>query len=695
MFSKRKNHIGNILKALTKSARAIGDHASMERCESLLQEYRYMLGFIASGGKDDDREKFLFSLKKRVDELGDDIKRQEVFLAIPGHEIIFNQMKGMDTSASALIESLKNVTLSPSEHYEVLSKAFSAVLFSNSWSQRDQRMWTAYMIASDTNLIDAQTILSAIMLSCRIKFCKEKFRTMAYVYLTTDVEALRQRALVGWCVCLSNLKDAQLADDLLESEKTRKEVLKLIMQMMASTDADKDGEKIKREIMPELLKHQMKSGILSDDIIKSNEDTLADILNPGREEQEMEEVEKSIGKMTDMMKNGADVFFGEFSKMKRYPFFYKPVNWFMPFTYEHPLLADARKRLDGIESLDHIYRNGPFCDSDKYSFTFGFASVISSLPVKIKEMLSVGEVGPLGTLPKGSEREITPDYLRRMYLQDLYRFYNLSPQLKLSTVFTEDVFFAPFDFKQMKEMILDYGKFLVRRGHYDLLYKLLTYKVDNMTRAANAEYSLLYAMMYSAQGEHRFAYKYYQFAYVADNNSKSAIRGCAKYAMQFGNYEDASKFYAKLCEMNPESLAYAQNKILANVCAGKASEMLNEIYRLDIENDNNLSIKRLLGWTLMCNGRIEQAESICCDIVKGDYGEPSVNDYLTLVELYWVSDRPNKAIGHLKRLLDDISLAPDADRCAELLHTDLARLKLYFPVVEADAMLIMEAVTLL
>lgn len=695
MFSKRKNHIGCLLKALVQSAKTIGDNALIERCESLLQEYRYMLGFIASGGKDDNREKYLFSLKKRVDELGDDIKRHEAFLAIPGHDVIFNQMKGVDTSASALIESLKNEALSPSEHYEVLSKVFSAVLFSNSWSQRDQRMWTAYMIASDTNLIDAQTIMSAIMLSCRIRFCEEKFRTMAYVYLTTDVEALRQRALVGWCVCLNDLKDTQLADDLFESENTRKEVLKLIMQMMSSIDADKDGEKIKREIMPELLKHQMKSGILSDDIIKNDEDTLADILNPGREEQEMEEVEKSIGKMTDMMQSGADIFFGEFSKLKRYPFFYKPVNWFMPFTYDHPFLADARKKLDGIESLDHIYRNGPFCDSDKYSFTFGFSSVISSLPEKVKEMLSTGEVGPLGTLPKGSEREITPDYLRRMYLQDLYRFYNLSPQLKLSSIFEEKVFFAPFGYEQMKGMILDYGKFLVRRGHYDLLYNLLLKKVDGKLMETNPEYSILYAMMYSAQGLHDLAYKYYRLAYAIDDHSKSALRGCAKYAMQFCYYEDASKYYKELCEMNPESLAYAQNKILANVCAGRASEMLNEIYRLDIENDNNLSIKRLLGWTLMCNGRIEQAENICRNIVEGSYGEPSVNDYLTLVELYWVSDRSNMAIDQLKQLLNNSSLAPDADKCAELLHTDLVRLKLYFPIVEADAMLLMESVTLL
>lgn len=687
-------NIVDTLRKLTDSAKESGDFGLVNRCESLSQEYRYMLEFIASGGKDDNRGRFLDSFRTRVNELRCDIDRRKAFMAIPAHESVFAQIKDVDTSASALIDSLKDNTLSPSEHHDALSRAFSAILFSYGWNQREQRMWMACLIAPDTNSIDAQTLMSAIMLSCRIQFCMEKFRTMAYVYLTTDDEALRQRSLVGWCSCLENLDDDTLASELFESENTRREVLKLVMQMVASTAADEDGKKIQREIMPELLKHQMKSGILSDDIIKSSEETLSDILNPGREEQEMEDVEKSIGKMTDMMKNGSDIFFGEFSKMKRYPFFYKPVNWFMPFTYDHPHLAEARKKLDGVKSLDHIYRNGPFCDSDKYSFTFGLSSVISSLPDKIREMLSTGEVGPLGTLPQGSEREITPDYLRRMYVQDLYRFYNLSPQLKLSTIFTPEVFFTSFYYADMKPLLIDFGKFLMRRGYYTLMEHIDKYYVEEVDEASYPDFCLLMASWHRAMGRAGHARIYYREAYERDMENEAALRGYARCSLELDDYDKAAALYDILCEKHPENLAFAQNRMLASVSAGKASEMINEIYRLDIENENNISIKRLLAWVLMCNGRMEQAESLYNEILRGDYGKAAAGDHLSIVELYWVSDHQKQAIDTLRQLLSNMELGVDTAQCQELIRVDLQRLERYFNICKDDAMLMIEAATL-
>lgn len=687
-------NIGETLEDLIKTAKETGDFTLVNRCESLSQEYRYMLEFIASGGKDDNRGSFLDSFRTRINELRADINRRKAFLAIPAHESVFAQIKDVDTSASALIDSLKDKALSPSEHHDALSRAFSSILFSYGWNQREQRMWMAYLIAADTNSIDAQTLMSAIMLSCRIQFCMEKFKTMAYVYLTTDDEALRQRSLVGWCSCLENLHDDTLASELFGSENTRREVLKLVMQMVASTAADEDGKRIQREIMPELLKHQMKSGILSDDIIKSSEETLSDILNPGREEQEMEDVEKSIGKMTDMMKNGSDIFFGEFSKMKRYPFFYKPVNWFMPFTYDHPHLAEARKKLDGVKSLDHIYRNGPFCDSDKYSFTFGLSSVISSLPDKIREMLSTGEVGPLGTLPQGSEREITPDYLRRMYVQDLYRFYNLSPQLKLSTIFTQKIIMAPFRYSEMNPLLLDFGRFLVRNQYLDYMGDvIMLFNVSsNIDKAI--DFMLLCATYYRSLGNNMLAHQSYKRAYELEPESEAALRGYARCSLELDDYDKAAMLYDILCEKHPENLAFAQNRMLASVSAGKASEMINEIYRLDIENENNISIKRLLAWVLMCNGRTEQAESLYNDILRGDYGKAAVGDHLSVVELYWVSNRQKQAIDTLRQLLRNKELGVDTTECQELIRVDLHRLERYFNICKDDAMLMIEAATL-
>lgn len=554
-------NISTTLQQLSEDVKKTGNVGFMDRCDALIQEYRYMLSFIASGGKDENRKQFIDSLVQRIAVLRENVEREKAFATIPGHDSVYAQIKGKDTNSTSLIEALQNKTLAPEQHFEALNNAFCALLFSNAWSQKEQRLWTAFLISSDTDIVDAQTLVSAIMLSCRIRFCIEKFRTLVYVYLTSDNDAVRQRALVGWCANLRELKDKKLAAELFDSEETRREVLKLMMQMVASTNAGADGERIKREIMPELLKHQIKNGILSDDIVKSNDDIIADVLNPGREEQEMEAVEKSIGKMTDMMKNGADVFFGEFSKMKRYPFFYKPVNWFMPFVYEHPLLADARKKLNDVKSLNHIFRNGPFCDSDKYSFTFGLSSVISSLPEKVREMLSTGEVGPLGTLPQGSEREITPDYLRRMYLQDLYRFYNLSPQLQLDSIFTSGIIMAPFRYDKMNPLLLDFGRFLIRNQYLDYMADVIPLFDVSSNLDKAIDFILLCATYYRARGNDEFASVHYKRAYQLEPENEAALRGHARYSLILKDYKTAAPLYDILHEKYPDNLAIAQNRV--------------------------------------------------------------------------------------------------------------------------------------
>lgn len=694
MESPVKN-ISALLKSLQDKVKKTANLELMDRCDTLFQEYRYMLSFVANGGNDENRAQYIRSLRQRIDDLSADVERVNLFHSIPGHEVIFAQTKDIDKNSTSLIDALNNKNLSPEEHFTALNNAFSAILFSIGWHQREQRLWTAFLISSDTNPVDAQTLVAAIMLSCRIKFCMEKFRTLAYVYLTSDNEAVRQRALVGWCVNIENLEDKELAEELFGAEETRREVLKLMMQMVASSNANKDGERIKQEIMPELLKHQVKSGILSDDIIKSNEDTLSDILNPGREEQEMEKVEKSIAKMSNMLKEGSDIFFGEFSKLKRYPFFYKPVNWFMPFVYEHPLLTDARKKLDSVKSLEHIYRNGPFCDSDRYSFTFSLASVYSLLPQKVQEMLSNGEVGPLGTLPQGSEREITPDYLRRMYIQDLYRFYNLSPQLKLKTIFSDDFFVIPFTFPGMNKYLIDYGKFLMRHG-YTHLMKDVELRYNSLGEdKKEGEYALLLATYYKSQGKDTQAYNFYRKASRLLPENESALRGFARYSLIVKNYEEAMQLYDALCEKHPDSLPLAQNRVLAYTYGGKATEMVNEIYRLDIEHDNNLSTKRLLAWVLFCNKRKEQAEDLYLSILAGDYGAPSMEDFLSYAELLWFMGKPKEAIEIVSKQLRDDDGSEKAMSCYESLKNDFELLGKYYSVPLEDASLIVDAAVLL
>lgn len=74
--------------------------------------------------------------------------------------------------------------------------------------------------------------------------------------------------------------------------------------------------------------------------------------------------------------------------------------------------------------LNVMVEKGPFCNSDKYSFVFAFQQVINQIPQNMREMLERGEA----TVNELAIEELeSPAYIRRTYLQDLYRFFRLFP----------------------------------------------------------------------------------------------------------------------------------------------------------------------------------------------------------------------------------------------------------------------------
>ena len=176
--------------------------------------------------------------------------------------------------------------------------------------------------------------------------------------------------------------------------------------------------------MPELMKNN-NLNITRFGITEKEDDPMNDIFDPGASDRAMEKMEESFQKMMNMQKAGSDIYFGGFSQMKRVPFFYHAANWFCPFYLEHPEISSTVDKLKDTPLLTNILNNGPFCDSDKYSFTLAVASVISHIPANMREMFNTKEA--LGqTVSDEDQRQ--PAYIRRMILQDMYRFFRLFHQ---------------------------------------------------------------------------------------------------------------------------------------------------------------------------------------------------------------------------------------------------------------------------
>lgn len=225
---------------------------------------------------------------------------------------------------------------------------------------------------------------------------------------------------------------------LLDDGHVREEIVELQMQTIYCMNAEQDTEEIRKNFMPTLLKNQNLE-ITRYGIKEKEEDPMDDILHGDETDKRMEEMEERVRQMADMQKRGVDIYFGGFSKMKRFGFFYTLCNWFMPFYSHHPGLEHLSPEVLNSGFLKSLLSVGPFCDSDKYSFSLGLASIFDKLPGNIKELLDNTESAKV--LGDSGIDVTTPAYLRRQYLQDLYRFFRIND--------SRGLFYDPFPEKKV------------------------------------------------------------------------------------------------------------------------------------------------------------------------------------------------------------------------------------------------------
>lgn len=666
-----KWHLGLMLKSLEPKITASGDADVKSRYATLCEEYRYMLKYFADGVSDPQRIVMQHAMVKRAYALGNDVRALEMFRSNPAYSSLRQTVPVQEESAATLVESLRGKYVTQKEHHECLSRVFLSVFFSLSWREQDRRVWTAYLIDENVPAMDRQTIVSAVTLSCINSFCIEKFRTLAYTYLTSGDEHTRLRALVGCLLSLVDVSAVPFADeyrsmvaDLFAEEGTERTVMELILLIIHCSEAEADNKKMQKEIIPDIMKSSRFS-ITPDGIKEKEEDPLDEILDLSKYDKEMERIESSIEKMRKLYDDGADVFYSGFSLMKRYPFFYKPYNWFVPFVKDHPDLASEIGGDDKMKFVEKLSDSGGLCDSDKYSLVFAFQSLLPTLPKEIRDAVVSGD-GMTGVVGLASQEgdSMRGSYKCRMYLQNFYRFFKLNPQIRMTNLFEKRAWLASLltldcvSVESRRELCW----FFLRRK-----YTAEAFLLTEGLEPNNVEMGLLLAAVEIERGRRKAAIDLYHKVLEMDSKCRVALYGVATQSFLSGDYLSASDAFTRLASIYPDNLSYQINRAMSGVMSGKAEELLNDVYRLDFEHDGQLEIKRLLAWTLLCLGRYEQSLSIYKKILRSDYGDATENDMLCLVDLYWAWGDVKSSVETMVRYRDQyLTGMSEENVCARL-----------------------------
>lgn len=678
---------GELGTAMTEYEKVSADMVNpllQERFQQIRNDYRLMLDFLLRGFRDTERDRLYSQLIVRFDQLVADTdmnmqtENSQMFANIKKnlaafsaqHDEVYGRLEAFVTDMAMTeleeeaIQDLKQKDLYE-RHYSFMSKLFEHIWLSPQWSDDDMAAYERLLLSPTIERNDIMLILSAVFLANSQCFDARKTLLMVNISAKATDEHIRQRALVGWALTLDERMSLypQLTDAIREycgNDGNTQQLVELQKQLYFCLNAERDNEAIQKDIMPDIIKNS-NLNITRFGIEEKDEDTLQNILNPEAQEEAIDKVEQSFRKMVEMQKAGTDIYFGGFSQMKRFSFFFQTANWFAPFDVNHPAIKHVTGSGKQTAFIQALLKSGPFCDSDKYSFVLAMSNVFDRLPDNIKEMMN-GE--SMFEVYNASQDTESPVYIRRMYLQDLYRFFKLYTNKQL--------LHNPFNSQHGKRgtaLFIDHsvfcgtiaddryteiGQFLLRRNNtreaWSMIERLREIQSDSLLE--------LRAQCLYMQGKSEEAEMLYRKVVEKNPDDAKAISALAKITFQTGRYDEAVEYYKHLQQQYPDKLSYQLNYCVALSKTPQVAESIETLYRLYYENPDNHNVLRVLAWNLLVAKRTEQAGTEYEKLLQ--IGDQKAEDWLNAGYYYLIVRNVEKAVDMFRRYVEESKSAQDA-----------------------------------
>ena len=639
-----------------------GVNSWIEELEQIDSTYQVMLEYTVKGIQDPERQKVyrkivagLYELNDRVSEyLLTKMSTQYVHV----RKRIFRDDPGLESFIQSFLSEPDRITPSDPEYLRDLSRLFHMIWLSDEFHDREVQLVEKVKFSATLTVPEKAILVTALNFSVLRYFDKRKFELLFEFFDSTD-EELRQRALIGLMLAFYRY-DARLVyypairgRFLLMDEypNFKKMVQEVIMQLIRGRNTDQLSKRMQEEILPEMLKlsPQIRNKLDLDLLMG---ESLSDEENPEWKEifDDAPGLKDKMQELSEMQMDGDDVFIGTFQMLKGFPFFRHLINWFFPFTTDHPEILALQETGDlawmkGF--LDSVDKSFYLCNSDKYSICFG----IRSMPSDMQKFLSDGlhaEAEQMNEVLDGDELLDPLQQSRRVirqYIQDLYRFYRFYPDKQGF----DDLFSWKLDFYR-KEFYRD-----LFVGDKEILYSLAGFYLQKknyrdaaeaygiLEQAGDMSAEVLQKLGYAWQktGNYQRALDYYLKAdlLLSENlwNLKK-IGLCYRYLKQ---PELALPYYRQAELQDPDDL---KTEISIGHCLLDLQDYegaLKSYYKVEYLMPANYKVWRPLAWCSFVMGRYEQARKYYDKLIER---EPTHHDLISLGHLEWCEGKRNEAI---------------------------------------------------
>ena len=544
-----------------------------------------------------------------------------------------------------------------------------ATLFADLWTQGTWDAATAteadgLLLSSSITVADQCTVVSAVTLSLLRVFDPLKMLFLCDAYYHPET-AVSMRALVGiviMCYCWDKRIEwygevkarlSLLTEDPIFSDQ----VCEVALQFTRSTDTEEIDRKMREEIIPELMKNpklRQMPGI-------TKEDAAADDINPDWEQWMHESgLEESMREITEWQMEGADVNMSTFAQLKRYPFFYNIMNWFRPFD---PWQADMLGIMGNPNEKNSplagtILKSNYMCDSDKYSFCYAIREIPQmqrdAMMTQLEEQnRAIKENADMPDLKRLSKQ--TTQSVMRQYVQNLYRFFKLFPNIQeFDNPFGKVVKFPSlhnplYGNITESEHLLKFIGFGIKQKHYAQAieyFEHLDGEYPNMMGAVQLQQM---GLCYQKLRNYRKAINAYTRADVLQPDSYWTVLHLAQCNDEMGNEDEAYKYYEIAESMKPDNLNLTLHAAEALIEMGKYEEALPRLHKLDYHRPESLKVTRMLAECNLLLGRSEQATRNYERIVAEHADELSSLDMRNAACCYWLMGNRERCFKCLQR----------------------------------------------
>lgn len=551
---------------------------------------------------------------------------------------------------------------------------FSYIMVTDDWNED---FILAIRSIIDSDLVDPYTInmiVSAVSLSCSVFMVPEKIGLLLRLFKSAGSCSVRERAFVGFVFSvITNPAEsdacwraaaATVTDDVLlaacvdlqrqmrlclTSKKDSKEMMHSVVKTMFSTFTQDLAEK---------LKDRGKVGL--DEFTADGEDP-------------EEAIQGAFNYMLNSEDIGVDVYYHQFANQKCFGHFHSLYNWFVPFYVRNSTLKSVRGVMNQHRNfVNNLLKGASMCDTDLYSVILSLNNTskefIKSLDVAPENMVS----GPVfydeedevekeqnteesvedetdSTEAKDSENVTLLDSVmeheenlseekkkkrairvRHRYVQDLYRFYTLSPMRKAFDnpfevqkeipFFTTGLFAKP----EYDKYRLSLARFSAKRGDYAFVSKILR----NLEKYTDEEHMML-ALAYKSEEkydealEHLYVIKKTSPTYKAATELKLEIEEEIK---------DPAALITLNCLIKEESDESKQFKLKL-----KKTDLLLKLHHY----------KEALEWAFQMDEQYPKEEQVECRLAfsllfSESEGDKNIDHAMALIEPYLQNSDDNE-----------------------------------------------------